>query len=184
MLRKTLANALVALALLGIQFNAIAGTNGTSDEAKAMVERAVALMSSQGNDKAYVAFNENPGPFVDRDLYVFVLDLDGNTLAHGGNKAMIGKSLINLKDSSGKAFVQEMLELAKAKGEGWIDYDWPNPLSKKIERKSTFVRKVGSTVVGVGAYKFLMPSNRFSARCHGAASIRVVETTGGKCSIH
>ena len=84
---------------------------------------------------------------------MFVLDLDGNVLAHGGNKAMLGKSLVNLKDSTGRTFVQEMLGLAKAKGEGWIDYDWPNSLSKKIEHKSTYVRKIGDVIVGVGAYK-------------------------------
>jgi cytochrome c len=153
MLRKAMAAALVMWALAGVQFSAAAATNGTADEAKSMVDKAVTLMSSQGNDKAFTVFNENPGPFVDRDLYVFVLDLDGNVLAHGGNKAMLGKSLINLKDSTGRAFVQEMLDLAKAKGEGWTDYDWPNPTSKKIEHKSTYVRKIGNVIVGVGAYK-------------------------------
>ncbi len=153
MLRNLLAGALAAMLLIGVQSNAIAETYGTMDEAKAMVERAATLMSSRGNDTAYAAFNENPGSFVDRDLYVFVLDLDGNVLAHGGNKAMLGKSLVNLKDSTGRTFVQEMLGLAKAKGEGWIDYDWPNPLSKKIEHKSTYVRKIGDVIVGVGAYK-------------------------------
>ena len=77
MLRNLLAGTLAAMLLIGVQSNAIAGTYGTMDEAKAMVERAATLMSSRGNDTAYAAFNENPGSFVDRDLYVFVLDLTG-----------------------------------------------------------------------------------------------------------
>jgi hypothetical protein len=153
MLRNFLTVVLVAFALIGIQAGADAAGNGTQDEAKAMVDRAVALISSEGTDKAYATFNANPGPFVDRDLYVSVISFDGHAMAHGGNKAMIGKPVINLKDSSGKAFVQEMLDTAKVKGEGWIDYDWPNPISKKIEAKATYFRKIGDVIVVVGAYK-------------------------------
>ena len=153
MLRKFKTAAFVALAMIGIHFGAIAANNGTPDEAKAMVEKAVKLLEAEGKDKAYAKFNDPAGGFVDRDLYVFVLNLEGTTVSHGANKALIGKSLINLKDADGKAFIQDMIAMAKGAGSGWIDYKWPNPTTKKVEGKSSYIQKSGDVIVGVGVYK-------------------------------
>jgi len=153
MLRKLTIIALAIFALVGVQFGAMAGTNGTPDEAKAMVEKAAKLLAAEGKDKAFPVFDDSAGVFVDRDLYVFVLDSQGTTVAHGVNKALIGKSLLNIKDADGKAFIKEILDLANSKGEGWVDYKWPNPTTKKVEAKSSYVKKVGDVIVGVGVYK-------------------------------
>ena len=153
MLRKFKTAALVALAMIGIHFGAVAASTGTPDEAKAMVERAVKLLEAEGKDKAFAAFNDPAGKFVDRDLYVFVINHEGVTVSHGANKALIGKSLINLKDADGKAFIQDMIATAKGAGSGWIDYKWPNPTTKKVELKSSFIKKSGDVIVGVGVYK-------------------------------
>jgi cytochrome c len=153
MLRKFMTIAVAILALAGAGLTAVAATNGTADEAKAMVDRAVKMLAADGKDKAFQVFDDQSGPFVDRDLYVFVLDLTGTTVAHGVNKALIGKSLLNLKDADGKQFIQEILDLAKKDGEGWVDYKWPNPTTKKVEGKSSYVKKVGDLIIGVGIYK-------------------------------
>ncbi len=153
MLRKLTISALAIFALVSVQFGATAATNGSPDEAKAMVEKAAKLLTAEGKDKAFPAFDDPSGGFVDRDLYVFVLDQQGTTVAHGANKALIGKSLLNVKDADGKAFIKEILDLANGKGEGWVDYKWPNPTTKKIEGKSSFIKKVGDVIVGVGVYK-------------------------------
>ncbi len=152
MLRKLIVS-IVALAALAGAHVAVAGANGTPDEAKALVDKAAALLTQEGKDKAFAQINDPQGPFVDRDLYVFVQDMTGTTVAHGTNKALIGKSLVNLKDSDGKMFVQEFIEIAKTKGEGWVDYKWPNPTTKKVEAKSSYVKKVGDLIVGCGVYK-------------------------------
>jgi len=153
MLRKLKTAAFVALAMIGIHFGAIAASNGSADEAKAMVEKAVKLLQAEGKDKAFAQFNDTAGAFVDRDLYVFVLNMEGTTVSHGANKALIGKSLLNLKDADGKAFIQEMLDTANKKGAGWVDYKWPNPVTKKVEGKSSYIQKSGDVIVGVGIYK-------------------------------
>ena len=65
--------------------------HGTVDEAKAMVERAVSHLKQAGADKAFADFGDAANKDShDRDLYVFVRSMDGNTVAHGANKAMIG----------------------------------------------------------------------------------------------
>jgi cytochrome c len=153
MLRKFMTIAIAILALAGAGFTAVAAGNGTADEAKAMVDRAAKMLTADGKDKAFQVFDDQAGPFVDRDLYVFVIDQSGTTVAHAVNKALIGKSLLNLKDADGKAFIQEILDVANKNGEGWVDYKWPNPTTKKVEGKSSYVKKVGDLIIGVGIYK-------------------------------
>jgi cytochrome c len=144
------------LALLAAAFHpALAdGSHGTADEAKAMVEKAAAYLKETGADKAFAAFNDKTNAtFHDRDLYIFVRGMDGNTVAHGANAGMIGHTSLELKDADGKLYNKEMIELAQSKGSGWVDYRWINPVDKKIEQKSSYIEKVGDYVVGAGFYK-------------------------------
>ena len=45
-----------------------------------------------------------------------------------------------------------MIAIAKGPGNGWVDYKWPNPLSNKIEDKSSYIERMGDYFVGVGVY--------------------------------
>lgn len=126
---------------------------GTADEAKALTERALAHAAKVGTDAAFKEFTDAKGAFVDRDLYVFCMDKSGVMQAHGGNPALVGKNLFQVKDSDGKEFIKEMLSTASASGSGWVDYKWANPISKKIEPKSSYVAKLGDGLCGVGIYK-------------------------------
>lgn len=122
-------------------------------DATAMVKRAVALIKEAGKDKAIAAFNDPNGSFRKGDLYIFVTDTKGRMLANGSNAKLIGKDLIDLKDSDGKPFVKEYIDVAVKKGSGWSDYKWVNPNTKAIEPKSTYVERVDDLVVGCGIYK-------------------------------
>jgi signal transduction histidine kinase len=126
---------------------------GTPAEAEGMVKKAIALIKADGKDKAFVEINNSKGKFVDRDLYIFVYDMSGKCVAHGFNQKMIGKDLLEMKDSDGKFYVKERVEIIKAKGKGWQDYKFTNPVSKKIEQKSAYIEKVDDLIVGCGVYK-------------------------------
>ena len=126
---------------------------GSADEAVAMVKRAAAYLKDNGADKAYAEFSSPTGQFKDRDLYVAVLDAHGVTLAHGGNPKLVGKAMIELKDVDGVYFVKKFLEVGNAKGSGWVDYKWPNPVTKALDQKSTYVQKAGDVVIICGVYK-------------------------------
>jgi len=144
---------IIILALGGVVARA-EGTHGTADEAKALVERAAAHIKDVGAEKAFADFDDKSNPaYHDRDLYIFVRSMDGNTVAHGANKGMIGHTSLDLKDADGKLYNKEMIDTATSKGNGWVDYRWVNPVDKKIEQKSSFIEKVGDYVVGAGFYK-------------------------------
>lgn len=145
--------------LLILQFLAAglvsAQERGTADQAKALVERGLAHIKSVGIDKAAEDFSNKDGKWHEKDLYVFLQKFDGNTMAHGGNKGLVGKNMIDLKDANGQTFIRSMIDTAKSKGSGWVDYMWTNPQSKKVEQKSTYVVKVPDFegLIGVGIYK-------------------------------
>lgn len=118
-----------------------------------MVKKAVAYLKEHGKAKAYAEFMNPSGQFKDRDLYVAVLDTKGITQAHGGNAKMVGKEILDLRDVDGTYFVKKFFEVANAKGNGWVDYKWPNPISKAIEQKTTYVEKVDDVLIVCGVYK-------------------------------
>ncbi|MEI7639818.1 MAG: cache domain-containing protein, partial [Syntrophus sp. (in: bacteria)] len=126
---------------------------GTAKEAKDIVAKAIAYYKANGMDKTFAAINDPGGQFTKKDLYVFALDFNTVCLAHGANKALIGKNLTELKDSNGKQFLNVMTQGAKTKGKGWVDYNWINPTSKKIEAKSSYYQKEGDFYFGCGIYK-------------------------------
>jgi cytochrome c len=141
------------LAVLIMVSWAQAADKGTADEAKGLIEKAAAYIKANGKEKACEEFSNPKGKFADRDLYIFANDLTGKTLAHGGNPKLVGKDMSNLQDAKGEYFIKKMNELAKTKGSGWVDYQWTNPVSKKIEPKSTYVLKIDDYYLGCGIYK-------------------------------
>lgn len=143
-----------ALVLGALALPAVAADKGSANEAVAMVKKAAALVKSDGKEKAFAAIADPANKdFHDRDLYVYVYDLNGISLAHGANPKMVGKNLLNMKDNEGKLIIQEMVKVAKEKGGGWVDYNWPNPVTKAVEAKSGYVERVDDIFVGSGIYK-------------------------------
>jgi len=153
---KKVVGGLVAGLLILLPAAAGAAERGSAAEAKALVEKAVAKVRADGRPPALAAFGSRDGGFVDRDLYIFVFDFDGKILSHGADKALIGQNLVarQTKDADGKLFAAEFVEVARTRGEGWVDYKWANPLSGAVEAKSSFVKKVDDTLLlGCGFYK-------------------------------
>jgi cytochrome c len=126
-------------------------SGGTVNEAKALVEEAGAFVQANGEDKGL--FEINKGKFVKGELYVFVYDLTATVIGQPVNPKLIGKNLMEVPDADGKLFRKEIVEMAKAKGSGWVDYKYRNPVSNKIELKTTYLRKVNDMVICCGIYK-------------------------------
>ncbi|GAA5177432.1 cache domain-containing protein [Niveibacterium umoris] len=150
-LRRLFCAALLTLAA-GAAF---AQEQGSREEARALVEKALAHIKSAGMETAFTEFS-TPGskPWHDRDLYLFAYDFSGKNVAHGANPKLRNTSLIDLKTADGKFLIREMIEMAKTKGEGWIDYTWPHPQTKELEKKSAYVKRIPGYdgFVGCGVY--------------------------------
>jgi signal transduction histidine kinase len=144
--------------LMFTSFFALATANaqehGTKDDAKGMVNAALVRIKQVGTTAAFSEFATDKSTWNRKDLYVVVQDLKGVVLVHGANEKLVGKNLIDFKDQNGKLFVQELIGVG-SKGEGWVDYDFTNPITKKVEGKSSFVKRIPAFdgVVLVGAYR-------------------------------
>ena len=144
---------LMTLLLAGVvSVSAMAQDHGTKEEAKGLANAALGHIKKVGNEQAFKDFTTDKVNWTKKDLYVFVMDAKGDTLAHGANPKLVGKNMMDLKDQNGKAFMHEITDVAATKGEGWVDYDWAHPVTKKVEGKSTFVKRIpgfdGSVAVG------------------------------------
>jgi hypothetical protein len=125
---------------------------GTTAEAEGMVKKAIAFYKKNGKEKSLAEFQKTPGPFVDRDLYVTVYQLDGTALSHI-NPKMVGKNMMDLRDADGKYHIKERLESAQKADSGWQDFKFFNPQTKNIEPKRMYWEKYDNIVFACGAYK-------------------------------
>jgi signal transduction histidine kinase len=154
---RTLKLALVAIATAWFGATlAMAQATHTPEQAKAFVEKAAAYYKSEGKEKALAAFSDNQGPWVEGDLYLVVMDAnDGKMtmLAHGTNKALIGKPQIDVNDAEGKAFNKETNAALSKANDTWVTYKWSNPATKKIAQKKSYWVKTGDVIIGAGVYE-------------------------------
>src|ERR1700730_1036254 len=107
-------------------FQANAGAFGTREEAVAMVNRIVEKFKKDGADATIQAINTKSKAFIDRDLYAYVLDLNGFNRADAAIPAVRGKNLFDMKDQDGKFLIREHVDIAKGPGRGWVDFKWLN----------------------------------------------------------
>jgi signal transduction histidine kinase len=146
--------ALFVFALFAISPVYAAAEFGSKAEAVAMVKRVQDMFKKDGPQATFKSVSDkSTTEFHDRDLYPFIYDMKGICVAHGARPALIGKNLIDLKDQDGKYLIREMIKISEGAGTGWVDYKWPNPITNKIEDKSSYIEKMGNYFVGVGIYK-------------------------------
>lgn len=86
----------------------------------------------------------------DNGNYIFVGDRDGVQLTNGV-KTLIGKNILNIKDPTGKAFVQQLYTAAR-NGGGFVDYQWKNSSSQQLDPKTSYAASFGpwQWIVGSG----------------------------------
>jgi signal transduction histidine kinase len=124
----------------------------TKNEAIAMTKKAIDFYKANGAEKAFEAIKQPNGKFHKGELYIYTYDMEGVVTSHPTNHGLIGKNVYNLKDTKGFEFVKYMVDNAKAKGSGWCEYYWTNPVTKKIGKKLSYFEKVDDIVFVCGVY--------------------------------
>ena len=109
---------------------------GTAQEAKAMLEKAVAAVK-EDKAKALDMFSKGEGGFKDRDLYVFCANAsDGIMTAHPyGQK---GKQLRDIKGYHGAPFGETIVQNATEGAIKQTTYWWPRPGTEVPLEKTAF----------------------------------------------
>lgn len=149
---RSLVAALVALtATMGLAF--AEPQKLTPDEVKALTVKAADYIAAHGLAEAEKAFVAD-GEFKFGEIYVNVIDLNGNWVIYPPKPQNKGKSILNFIDEDGKKLGEDILNTGKT-GEGWTEYRWKNPATNSIQPKVTYVKKVPGQdyVAYIGVYK-------------------------------
>ena len=126
----------------------------TEKDAIAMAERGAAMVKAKGKEEVMKRITAKDPDFVQGSLYIDMRDVkSGIVLAHPYNPSIVGKDLTDVPDANGKKYRREIIELAAAKGKGWVDYQYKNPTTGKIEPKTTYILLVDGVVLEAGLYK-------------------------------
>lgn len=123
-------------------------TKSKQKEVVQLVDAAIDYFKKTPADKAFGVFTHTK-QFVRGELYIFVYDTNGTVLAHGQEKSLLFRNMMETKDTFGVQFVKDMIEKAKKDG-GWVTYEWRN--ATKISYAQKVVKEDKEYVIGCGFY--------------------------------
>jgi signal transduction histidine kinase len=142
-----------------------------------MVNNAAAELAKDGAG-ALRLFHDPTAPYLAKDAYVFVYDMNGASLAIPPFPNLEKRELIDMKDAQGKPIIREMLRVVRDKGSGWVDYMWPKPGESVPTRKSAYVRMANFgdqwVLVGCGVYLADAPKAKTTTKKMKAAELKAL----------
>lgn len=152
-MRKTTLRAGLAGAALLAATAAQAGERATPREAQAFFDQAVKYLKANGPEKAWAAFSDRQGPFVKKDLYVYVIDREGTYVANGAApEALVGLKVLDSVDAAGNPLFRQMIAVTDKQPEARIRYVWLNRRTNRVEPKVAWLHREGNHILGVGYY--------------------------------
>jgi hypothetical protein len=141
-----------ASAILFFAVIAVAGDLATKDECVVKCHEAAALINSKGVEAAIEMIGNPTGPFVWKDSYVFLMNLDGKMLAHPMQPELTQhEHVLLVTDPLDKALFVHFVNLARKVGQGWVEYMWPKPGKNTPSKKITYIYRVPNQDLFVGA---------------------------------
>ena len=114
-------------------------------EAEILVKKALQMAKRKGLKNTLDVIATEHGPLMKGDeMYVYAGSMERVTLlAHPVMpEKLVGPDLSRMADIKGKCFFQELLDVARSRGEGWVDYWWPRPGEEEPSLKSTYLTLV------------------------------------------
>jgi len=156
---RTFVGGLLALSIGAYPSSALAQTAPPSSEQSkkivALVEKAATLVNAHGK-AAFDEFRKKGSEWFGGETYLFSYDSKGNVLLNPAFPKREGTNVTGQTDANGKKFHDLMVETARTKGSGWVDYMFPKPGQTAPSHKWTYVKRVtvdgAPALIGAGFY--------------------------------
>ena len=116
---------------------------------RAKVEQAIDLYGAVGLDAATAYYNTPES--VDGQWYVFIIDDEGNIVAHE-NQDHVGTPAADVTGPNGYPAGAAVAAAADEDGE-WFTYNFTNPESQAVETKHSWIVEVDGLIFGSGWYE-------------------------------
>jgi len=163
---------LVALAIVSLTIMGVTGVqqiNSTREEARrgelqALIEAADAISNGQYQRAQKGEISEDQAKATAlaalQDLryrgneYMFVLNTDGVMIMHPIRADLVNVSQLEATDTNGKFIFREMVDVAKASGQGFVDYHWKRTADTEGVAKLSYIKlfQPWGWVIGTGVY--------------------------------
>ncbi|HET9642203.1 MAG TPA: methyl-accepting chemotaxis protein [Burkholderiaceae bacterium] len=119
---------------------------GCADEARALVEKAVAYIRTHGKQAAVEVIHDPNGPFRDRDMFVIAIDGMNYFRAFGADPSKANKPTeaapgVNIKELDAR------IHAAADSGGGWVDFQSMHPVTGAVVEKLAYVLPVDDWAV-------------------------------------
>ncbi|MCJ2095960.1 cache domain-containing protein [Methylobacterium sp. J-072] len=112
----------------------------------------------------------------DAQEYFWINDMQPRMVAHPMKPELEGKDMAGVQDPTGKYLFRDFVDLAKQKGQGFVDYSWPKAGSDAPVPKLSYVRGFApwGWVIGTGIYADDTAAILWNAAWRAAAGMLVV----------
>jgi methyl-accepting chemotaxis protein len=119
---------------------------GCADEARALVEKAVAYIRTHGKQAAVEVIHDPKGPFRDRDMFVIAIDDTNYFRAFGADPSKANKPTeaapgVNIEELDAR------IHAAADSGGGWVDFKSMHPVTSAVVEKLAYVLPVDDWAV-------------------------------------
>ena len=151
-MKSTVKTFLIAAIFAALPLAGALAAAPSKDEVVAVVKKAVEYYQANGKDKALAEFNKKDGLFAKGEDYVDVHDVSGMCLAHPISPAKVGLNRLDQSDSAGKFYIKDLVEAAKQKPSGWIEYVMKNPTTGKLQDKTAYWEVHDGLIFKAGTY--------------------------------
>ncbi|MEO8153370.1 MAG: methyl-accepting chemotaxis protein [Rhizobacter sp.] len=119
---------------------------GCADEARALVDKAVALLKSAGTAAAVGRFHARDGGFIDRDLFIIVIDRRGYFRAFGMDPSKADKPSVAAPGVNVEELNAKTLQCAD-NGGGWVEFRSLHPVTRAPVDKMAYVMRADKDLV-------------------------------------
>jgi len=120
---------------------------GNAKKAKAMFDKAIALIEREGLIRALYEFNTRK-EYVDGDIHMMVVSEDGIVFANSLDPGLIGVNYTTVKSENQEtekiySFQDALADMEKAGEDATeISWKWMNPVKNEVQEKHAYTKRI------------------------------------------
>ena len=144
---------LAQVATLEISVSHVVLRQGSADEARQLVFDAASHIQKVGLAAAARDFRDPAQKFIDRDLYIFVIDREGKYVVSGLGSDREGSYVTQQHGMDGAKLLADAWQVCDTEDGGWVHYHIKVPNTDELRHKMSYMMPLDEQhLIGCGCY--------------------------------